>query len=350
MRCAVLALTFVVVTLGCSSSVSKKRATTATTETTTVTQPPVNASIDWGALHNPLLTDATHAVKDPALVFANGQWNALFSRVDANGQWRIGIARSADLQHWSAITTMPHDATVAGEASPDVVRTPNGTFVVTYQSFVHDRDGGLAKLYYRTTNDFEQFSPPRPLALDVHPGSNDRVIDAALVWTPAGLLVGYKYGADTQHFEIARSPSGSLDGPWQLLGRPDIRVFGDTIENYQFLELQHRWMLLATSNIADRPFLFSLIGDARVAQSWLHWSPGTELHVPQERWNTGRGATGGTYEHANCAYIVDRSSSDGFSYLVYSDSPNKTTFGGEGPAVIAIARSRDLAHWSVPPG
>ncbi len=352
MRCTLLMLTLLVGAFGCSSGSSHGKAASVSATTLTTVAPTANAAtIDWASLRNPLLSDPAYAIKDPALVFANGKWHALVSRVGAAGQWRIGLATSSDLRHWSPMTAMPHDTAVDGEASPDVVRAPNGTFVVTYQSFVHDRAGGLAKLYYRTTNDFVQFSEPRPLALDVHPKATDRVIDAALAWTPAGLLLGYKYGADAQYFEIARSPSGSLDGPWELLGRPDIRVFGDTIENYQFIELRGRWVLLATSNIADKPFLFTLTGDPRVPQNWLHWSSGDELHIAQEPWNTGSGATGGTYEHANCSYIVDRTSVDGYYYLVYSDSPNRTVslFGGEGHAVLAIARSTDLAHWSVPP-
>ncbi len=40
---------------------------------------------------------------------------------------------------------------------------------------------------------------------------------------------------------------------------------------------------------------------------------------------------------------------DGYSYLVYADSPEVTTFTGDGHAQLAIARSRDLVHWSVPP-
>ena len=126
-------------------------------------------------------------------------------------------------------------------------------------------------------------------------------------------------------------------------------MFGDTIENYQFLRIDGRWQLLATSNIADEPFLFNLAGNPTPPKGWLHWTAGRQLHVPLESWNTGTGATGATYEHANCAFVVDRRSDDGDYYLVYSDSPNKTTYGGEGPAVLALARSRDLVTWSVPP-
>jgi hypothetical protein len=230
------------------------------------------------------------------------------------------------------------------------VRSPDGRWVVTYQSFVHDRPGTAPKLYYRTTDDFTHFSGPRPLGHELHPGADDRLIDAAVAWTPAGLLLAYKYGSDVQHFELARSESGSLDGPWKLLGRPDITVYGDTIENYQLLQLDGRWHLLATSNTLNRPFLFALRGNARTPAGWLHWSKGRELHVPQESWNPGTGASGTTYEHANCAFVVNRGAIDGATYLVYSDSPNKTTFSGEGPAVLALARSEDLVAWSVPAG
>lgn len=315
---------------------------------------PSSPRLPWAHLHNPILGFDDHGAKDPALVRSGGRWYALFSWVDAAGHWSIGITSSTDLRHWSPTTAMPHDPSVEGEASPDVVREPNGTWVVTYQSFVHDVAGSAPKLYFRTTTDFRSFSAQAPLALDVHPGANERVIDGALAWTPAGLLLGYKVGEvnqGEQAFEIARSPSGSLDGPWQLVGRPDIQVLGNTIENYQFLHVQGRWRLLATSNSFDRPFLFDLAGDAHRATAWLHWSKGRELHIPQEQgWNPGKGLTGETYEHANCAFLVDRRAIGGRYYLVYEDSPALDTFGGAGHAQLGIARSRDLIHWSVPPG
>src|SRR5437773_2126302 len=59
--------------------------------------------IPWAALRNPLLREPSHAVKDPAIVFAKGRWRALFSYVDDRGTWRIGVASSADLRRWSRI-------------------------------------------------------------------------------------------------------------------------------------------------------------------------------------------------------------------------------------------------------
>ncbi len=319
-------------------------------------QPPGRPSpgplVPWSRLRNPILGYPDRATKDPAVVWANGRWQALFSSVGTDGLWRLGAATSPDLIHWSPLVTVAHDPSVEGEASPDVVQAPDGTWVITYQSFVHDVAGGEAKLYYRTTPDFRTFSPARPLGRELHPGAADRMIDAAVAWTPAGLLLAYKVGVKdgAQAFELARSRTGLLDGPWELVGRPDISVFGDTIENYQLLPMGGSWRLLATSNQFDRPFLFTLAGNPRDPRGWLHWSKGHELQIPQEPWNPGRGITGATSEHANCAFVVNRGAIVGRYYLVYADSPERTAFGGAGHAQLALARSRDLVRWSVPPG
>lgn len=306
--------------------------------------------VAWSQLRNPVIGYATRATKDPAIVFAHGRWRALFSSIGADGTWRVGITTSRDMRHWSALRFMPHDPRVGGEASPDVVRAPDGRWVVTFQSSPHDVAGGESKLYYRTTADFEHFSRARPLAHELHPAPGDRMIDAALVWSPAGLLVGYKVGGHDgpQAFELARSTTGSLDGPWVAVGRPGIRVYGDTIENYQFLRLGGRFALLATSNVLDQPFVFSLTGDPHAPSGWLHWSAGRMLDVPQEAWNPGHGLTGSTYEHANSAFLVDRRAVDGRYYLVYADSPELVTFAQQGHARLGLARSTDLVHWSVP--
>jgi hypothetical protein len=316
------------------------------------TVPASRPTVAWSRLRNPLLGDAAHALKDPALVATPEGWVLLFSQVTRFGTWRIGIARSADLAGWSDVTTIPHDPSVDGEASPDVQRAPDGEYVVTYQSFPHDRDGAEAKLYARTTTDFRTFSPPVRLAPSVHEAPADRLIDGALVWSPAGLLLGYKVGlpGPSQHFELARSASGALAGPWQAVGRPRITVYGDTVENYQFLTIDGTHRLIATSNQFDRPELFQLAGDPANPTGWLDWSAPRQLQVPQEPWNRGQGVTGVTYEHANAAFLVDGRDIDGHLYLVYSDAPDLATFGGQGHAVIAVARSTDLVHWSVPPG
>jgi hypothetical protein len=348
MRAVLVILLAMTLIGGCSG---QSRASRASVPGTSVAHR-AEARVAWTTLQNPILSRSAYGVKDPALVAVDAGWVLLYSRVDRAGTWRVGTARSPDLRAFSGFGTMPHDPATSGEASPDVTHAPDGRYVVTYQSFPQDRDGGEAKLYARTTTDFRTFSPPIRLAANLLNRPGDRLIDPALAWTPAGLLLGFKLGTTTgseqQHFEIARSRTGTLAGPWQLIGRPHISVYGDTIENYQFVHFQGRWLLLATSNELDRPELFQLQGDASRPSAWLDWSPARELHVPQERWNPGRGVTGTTYEHANCAFLIDRRAIDGHVYLVYEDAAGMSGFGMQGRGMLAITRSTDLAHWSVP--
>ena len=353
MRSAAIALAIVLGT-ACSGGSASHTASPATTSTTA---PRPTSAIAWSHLRNPLFASKTYAAKDPALVDTGDGWVALYSRVDASGTWRIGLNRSRDLVAWSLVGAVPHDPAIPGEASPDVVRAPDGAYVVTYQSSTRDRAGAQSKLYARTTRDFHAFSAPIRLLANLHNAPGDRLIDAALVYSPAGLLLGYKLGTtdpgSVQHFELARSPSGRLSGPWQLIGRPNIVVYRDTIEIYQFLPAPGSsapWQLLATSNQFDRPELFTLRGDPATASGWLDWSPARTLAVPQESWNDGKGITGATYEHANSAFLVDRRAVDGYAYLVYEDAPDMSTFGGQGHGRLALARSQDLVHWVVPPG
>ncbi len=113
----------------------------------------------------------------------------------------------------------------------------------------------------------QTWSTPHPLG---H-GLANRMIDAALAFTGHGVILGFKAGTTTQHFEIAWAPS--LTGTFHLVGRPDIVVYGDTVENYEFLTVDGAWDLVATSNTLDQPFLFTLApGDPTNPKTWLQWS------------------------------------------------------------------------------
>ena len=130
-------------------------------------------------------------------------------------------------------------------ASPDIVRDPGGGYVVTYQSDpgASPPSSARARLFYRTSSDLEHWSAPHPLAQGLAPAPTDRMIDGALVFTGHQLLLGFKYSSPTQPdvFELARSTTGRLRGPWSLVGRPDISVDGGTVENYEFVVAAGRW-------------------------------------------------------------------------------------------------------------
>ena len=314
-----------------------------------------HATIPWSQLRNPILSYDDTAAKDVAVQLAGGRWHLFFSSVakTANGavHWSMGTASSGDLRDWSPLELWPDQPATQGLASPDIVRAPDGRYVVTYQSNPGDV-GGAAKLYYRTSPDLVHWSLAKPLARTLHPRAGDRMIDAALAYVGKGLILGYKYGVvdgdEQQAFEIAYSPSGSLDGPWTSIGRPSISVFGDTVENYEFLSIDGRWRLIATTNTLDRPYFATLDGPPSDPASWLHWVDGRMLDIPAEPWNNAPGLSGVTHEVANAIYLYDARTIDGHYYVFYAGSSELTEFDGWGDAAIGIARSTDLVHWSVP--
>jgi len=318
-------------------------------------------AIAWSQLHNPILSEPTAGVKDQAVVWAGGLWHLLFSDVTDDPslpdgvRWDIATSTSPDLAHWTPPDRWPTQPGVLGVASPDVVRDPDGGFVVTYQSDPGSEapSNDRARLYYRTSADLRTWSGPHPLAPSLAPAPGDRMIDGALVFTGGQLLLGFKYSSATQPdvFEIARSTTGTPRGPWRLVGRPDIEVNGGTVENYEFVQVAGRWRLVATSDNLDQPWVFTLAGDPRRATGWLRWDAGRQLQVPSQSFNSGPGISSLGFEHANSAFLCDAGTPSGSRYyLFYAGSDELTEFGGWGHAGIGVARSTDLVHWQVPPG
>jgi len=291
------------------------------------TPPP---SIDWSALTNPILSFATVGVKDQALQWSGGAWHMLYSDMTETTapphvHFAVAVSSGPDLRHWTAPRVIAQNA-----ASPDIVRAPSGRFIVTYQT-----PQGLA---YRTSSNasLRSWSAPHPLGR----GLAHRMIDGALAFTGNGVT-------STQHFEVAWAPT--LTATFRLVGRPDILLYNDTVENYEFVTVDGAWHLVATSNTLDQPFIFTLgPGDPRSLSTWLHWSAGRQLLVPGQAFNSGQGVSSVSNEHANSAFLCV--GLQGEDYLTYAGSTELTPFGGWGHARIGLARSTDLVHWEVPPG
>ncbi|HSZ37429.1 MAG TPA: hypothetical protein VK773_10095 [Acidimicrobiales bacterium] len=295
-------------------------------------------TIDWTALRNPILSYPANGVKDQALQWSGGSWHILFSDMTATRaaphvHFDVAVATSRDLLHWSAPRVIARNA-----ASPDIVRDPEGKFVVTYQT-----TSGALEYRISSSPALTTWSRPYPLA---H-GLAGRMIDGALAFTGNGVILGFKAGTTSQHFEIAWAPS--LTGRFRIVGQPDIVVYGDTVENYEFLTMGGVWHLIATSNTLDQPFVFTIgAGDPSAPATWLRWSGGTQLIVPNEAFNSGTGISSLSYEHANSAFLCV--GPGGENYLTYAGSTELTADGGWGHARIGIARSSDLIGWQVPPG
>jgi hypothetical protein len=315
------------------------------------------AVVNWSKLRNPILSSPSAGEKDQVMVWFDGKWRMIFSYVRDDPSipggvyWDIATSSSADMKSWSTPEPWPSQPGTFGVAAPQIVQDPQGDFVVTYQSDPGQTDGAQDRLYYRTTSDFVTWSAPHPLAQSLATKPGDRMIDGSLAWTPDGLILGYKSGADgsSQAFEIALSANGSLDGPWKYVGIPDIVVYGGTVERYEFLNVEGSWDLMATSNTLDQPWLFKLTGDPDTPSGWLNWSSGSELAIPKATWDSGPGVSSVGYEWANASFLCNASSSDGYYYLLYAGSSELSQFGGWGHAEIGIARSRNLIDWQVPP-
>ncbi len=313
--------------------------------------------VAWSQMSNPILSYPDAGAKDEAIIWAGGEWHMLFSYMthdaaDPGGvKWNIATATSSDMVHWSPPDPWPAQVGVVGVASPDIVREPSGLYVVTYQSNAGPETSTQDKLFYRTSPDLVHWSTPEPLARNLAPGPSDRQIDPALAFTGHGVVLGFKAssGSSTvQAFEVAASYSGSLTGPWVLLGQPNISVYQNTVENYEFVWAAGHWRLIATTNILDQPWIFTLTGDPATPKGWLEWGQGRQLLVPSQAWNSGPGISSVGYEHANSAFLCNAHTADGYYYLLYAGSSELTQFGGWGHARIGIARSKDLVHWEAP--
>lgn len=293
-------------------------------------------SIDWSALRNPILSFPKVGVKDQALQWSGGAWHMLYSDMTETKaapyvRFSVAISSSSDLVHWTSPRIIAPNA-----ASPDIVRAPSGRFIVTYQT--------PTGLEYRTSTDASLSS--WSAAHSLGHGLASRMIDAALAFTGHGVILGFKAGTTSQHFEIAWAPS--ISSAFHLVGQPDIEIYNDTVENYEFLTTGGTWRLVATTNTLDQPFIFTLgTGDPSVPSTWLHWVDAQQLVVPSQSFNTSGGISSVNFEHANSAFLCV--GPHGENFLTYAGSTDLTTFGGWGHARIGIVRSNGLVNWQAPP-
>jgi hypothetical protein len=293
----------------------------------------------WEAIRNPVLTLPANAVKDAFAVRHEGKWHLGYSHItETPFRFRLGFSTTSD---WRTFEEAPviDQLDVGGLASPTVVRASDGSFVMTYNSHTRDVGDALNKLYWRTSSDLRTWSEPHRFHVEGADGPEDRLIDAAVAFTGGGAFLFFKR---EQIANVAHSPSGSLDGPWQLLGP----IEPERVENLQVLQIDGTWHLLATSLLPHRPILHRLEGDPAVPASWTRWSRVRELEIVEQGWNTGRIDI--VYERANAGYLVDERAADGFFYLVYAGSTELGSYEGRGHAKLGLARSRDLVSWESP--
>jgi hypothetical protein len=218
---------------------------------------------------------------------------------------------------------------------------PDGRWVMTYNSHTRDVGTALNKLYYRVSDDLETWSEPRRFHIEGADADSDRLIDVAIAFPGSGAFLFFKR---EQQSQVAHSASGSLDGPWRLLGEMAPSHF----ENLQVLNVDGTWHLVGTKlPVVHTPTLLRLDGDVNDPMAWLTWTEVRPLVVKEQSWNTGPNEL--EYERANAAYVIDDRPTDGFFYLLYAGSTEETTHMGRGHSALGLARSTDLKRWEVAP-
>jgi hypothetical protein len=301
-----------------------------------------DARIPWKQLRNPILEFDDHMIKDQTLRLIDGEWHLFYSeRFEVPAPGGTGHAVSADLTGWETI-----ERQFPEQGSPDITRAEDGRYLITSQR--NDPSGSEVNqlVYQSATDPNAEWSPPGQLVAGEFTG--ERIIDAGLAHTKRGLFLLFKRGLHDdiiQPIALAHSPSGSPDGPWEILGEPSLTF----AENFQFLVIGGTWHVLTTKIPVHVPTLYRLVGDPSKPESWLKWKEVAKFEIPQAAWNEGR-TPGITHETANSAHLCDARKLDGYWYLTFAGSTELETFEGRGHAKIGIARSRDLKKWEVPPG
>lgn len=294
----------------------------------------------WDDVRNPFLGFEERAIKDNYAVFHDGVWHLGYSSLtDDPFRVRIGTSRSADL------LTFEHDPVfdlpeAGGVAAPEVVRAPDGRFVMTFNTHTRDVGDAVNKLYYRTSDDLVTWSAPTRFVVNGADAPEDRLIDAALAFHGGQAWLFYKR---QQVATVAHAPSGQLDGPWFELGP----LSTTRLENFQPFQFEDQWYLLATTiPLVHRPLLLRLDGDPSVPESWRTWTELGVLEVEEKDWNTGEALA--LYERSNSAHL-GLGHPDGHLYLFYAGSTEVQAFERRGHSSLGVARSPDLWSWEVAP-
>jgi len=145
-------------------------------------------------------------LRDPAIVRADGAWWAAY--VAGSGD-AVGLARSADLKHWTHVRDVPLGAAVR---APRWLHTRDGR-----PALVVALPGGPALL--EADARLGQWSAPRPLA-----GLQGTHADAAAVPDPAGGWVALVLRRAGGVLELARAPDPA--GPWTVQPAAGLAALG----------------------------------------------------------------------------------------------------------------------------
>jgi hypothetical protein len=313
--------------------------------------------IDWNSLRNPVLSYPDWSVKDAAMAHRDGTFYVFFSAFyPVRGQVRSHVVEvsTTDFKHFSdpIFNFDGEEDGWIGMCSPDV-QFLYGQYVMTFNSW-GDEPGKPNKLFYETSKDLIHWSPRKTLALNLTRLGNQRVIDSSLAAADGGYYLVYKDSTPGIHSRPRMAFSTSLNGPFRYTGNDGVVALlmkdgkdnGYFHENYEFFQTNGKWYMLTTDYLhnsqnhlkydVQAPYLYAL----EPGSHWLKWSQGYTFEISGEKFNME--------SIANAAAVYDWRKYDGYYYLIYAGRNDGQTYARRGWNRLALARSKDLVHWSVP--
>jgi hypothetical protein len=291
------------------------------------------ALLNFSALKNPVFQHQGWSIKDSCMAHKDGTFYVFFSafyKDDGMGRCHVSGVKTKDFKTFSDPLFIwdGRDQGWQGMCSPNISQIGD-TYYLTYNSWGESKEKP-PQLFYAQSKDLENWDKHRPLAANVTKGA--RSIDAAIAFANNKYYLVYK---EYQTPKMAVGPSLDSDA-WKSLGT----IPGGWFENGEFIKIDGKWNLLVTDRY-HLPCLRELKGQGDIDSEWINWGSFKRFPIPLENFNLN--------ERANCAFLADFRSMDGYFYLLYSGRNKGFGHEGDFDFSLAIARSKDLITWQ-PPG
>ncbi|MBN1525714.1 MAG: family 43 glycosylhydrolase [Spirochaetales bacterium] len=291
-------------------------------------------SLPWKLLKNPVLSIGEWAIKDPCMVFHNGEFFLFFSAFyedEDEERSHIICVKTRDFTTFSDplfVWDGKKDGW-SGLCSPNISEI-KGKYYLTYNSWgeIHS-NGKRNSMFYAVSPDLASWQKDIPLAHDV--SANARAIDPALAEFNGNWYLVFK-GPETPFIVTAKS----IDGPWRILGVPDC----GWLINGEFIYIDGSWYLVGTAR-GLVPFISRMKHSGEQPDDWIAWEPQKRLMLPLEHFNT--------CVRTHCIFIYDNRKIDNSFYALYVGSTENISHLGRGNCRLGIACSPDLVSWYVPP-
>lgn len=320
--------------------------------------------IDWSNLRNPVLSYPDWSIKDFAVARRNSLFYVFFSAFyEDNGRLRSHVVEitTPDFKTFSK-PIMNFDGEgdgFIGMCSPDVQKLGN-LWELSFNSWGDDPSHLHHRLFYMTSHDLVHWSPRHPFAenLTADEGADDLTVTRLGSWyyamwkeavIPHGLprrtaaaqsqIPPWNYGLRPR-LAVAKK----LSGPWRFVGTgyPTLKMAdgkeNELIhENFEFIWIDG--VLHVFSSAYPRghhAYLYALLNEANL----LAWGKGIEFEIPTEGFNKVVPYDAGA--------VYDWRKQGGYFYLIYAGHNDRSTYAGRGWNRLALARSKDLIHWTTP--